>query len=139
MFNIQWMLQDMKTYFSVISVVEPIHFGPDPASASQDGGSGSSSSPVVHNLLLKKVLKILSSQFTGALFTERDRLILFCIIVKIFVYFFSLHMGSELEPELEPELPLFSGRPRSKTLSVINESQKFQNSQGCATDFLTVV
>ena len=34
------------------SVVEPFHFGPAPAPASQDGGS--SSSPVVHNLLLKK-------------------------------------------------------------------------------------
>ena len=39
----------------VISVVELFHFGPAPALAGQDGdtGSSSSSSPVVHNLLLK--------------------------------------------------------------------------------------
>ena len=38
------------------SVVEPFHFGPAPAPASRDGGSrsSSSSSPVVHNWLLKK-------------------------------------------------------------------------------------
>ena len=34
----------------VPSVVEPFHFGPAPAPASQDGGS----SPLVNNLLLKK-------------------------------------------------------------------------------------
>ena len=36
------------------SVVEPLHFGPAPAS--QDGGFGSSCSSVVHNLLQKKSL-----------------------------------------------------------------------------------
>ena len=41
-----------KWAISAASVVEPFHFGPAPALASQDGGS--SSSPVVHNLLLKK-------------------------------------------------------------------------------------
>ena len=53
---------ELRTY----SVVEPFHFGPAPAS--QDGGSGpsSSSSPVVRNLLLKKkVFTNFTSQFTG--------------------------------------------------------------------------
>ena len=51
------------------SVVEPFHYGPAPAPASQDGGSGfsSSSSPVVHNLLLKKkFFKNFNSQFAWA-------------------------------------------------------------------------
>ena len=46
------------------SVVEPFHFGPAPAPASQDCGSSSSSSPLVNNLLLKKkVLTNLTYQF----------------------------------------------------------------------------
>ena len=58
---------------AVVSVVKPFHFGPAPAPASQDGGfsSSSSSSPVFHNLLLKKMLENLAHQFTGlVLITE---------------------------------------------------------------------
>ena len=67
----------------LISVVEPFHFGPapTPAPASQDGGSDSdsgcgsspSSSPVVHNLLLKNKFLIFSLlNLPGlVLFTER--------------------------------------------------------------------
>ena len=40
-----------RTYIGTNHVVEPVHFDPAPASASQDGGSGSSSSIVVHNFL----------------------------------------------------------------------------------------
>ena len=41
----------------VVIVVEPFHFGPAPASQDhKDGGFGSSSSPVVYNLLLNKKL-----------------------------------------------------------------------------------
>ena len=73
------------------SVVEPFHFGPAPAPASQDGGSGSSSSPVVHNLLMKKFFRKISLLNLPGLvlftemyecfallfqyFTKRDRLI----------------------------------------------------------------
>ena len=70
------------------SVVEPFHFGPAPALASQDGGSGfgSSSSPVVHNLLLKKkVFKNFTSQFTGTCFIQRKvRVLCFALPVLNF-------------------------------------------------------
>ena len=106
--------------------MEALHFGLAPAPASQAGGSGSGSSsssspspsPVVHNLLLKKKFcKICLLNLPGLVlfkekyecfallfqyqyFIERDRLVLFYIFVKIFVYFFSLNIRSELELEL---------------------------------------
>ena len=90
------------------SVVEPFHFGPAPAPASRDGGSrsSSSSSPVVHNWLLKKRkfgkfhfsiyracfihrnVRVLCSSSTY----KRDRLILF-YIVNIFVISFLYTWG----------------------------------------------
>ena len=83
-------------------VVEPFHFGLAPTPARQDGGSNSSSSPVVNNLVLKKDFLNFTPQFTEACLIhrkvrvlcfalpvlQRDRSILFYIIVKFFVYFF---------------------------------------------------
>ena len=93
----------------VDSVVEPFHFGPAPAPASQDGGS--SSSHVVHNLLLKIFfITSFTSQFIGTCFIQRKvRVLCFALPVlylkrhinfNIFVYFSSLNIGSELELEL---------------------------------------
>ena len=129
------------------SVVEPFHFGPAPALASQDGGSGSCScssfisSPVVHNLLLKKqVLKNFTSQFTGACFIHRKvRVLCFASpvlylkgeinlvlhFVNIFVYFFSLNMGSELELVLQSwsrSRPFFHGSGSSQKGGYISGS-----------------
>ena len=93
------------------------------SSGSSSGSSSSSSSSsrtVVRNFLLKIFgVKNLTSQFTGACFFHRKVRVLcftlqvhylkgqinwFYIFVKIFAYFFSLNMGSELEPVW----PLFS-------------------------------
>ena len=46
----------LKKSLPNFSVVEPFHFDPAPAPASQDGGSSSSSSNVVHNFLAVKKL-----------------------------------------------------------------------------------
>ena len=63
------------------SVVEPFHFGQaPPAPASQDGGS--SSSPVVHNLLLKKKLRKFSLLNLPACFIHRNvRVLCFALSV----------------------------------------------------------
>ena len=46
-----------KIISRVLVVIVPLHFGPAPASQDhKDGGFGSSSSPVVYNLLLNKKL-----------------------------------------------------------------------------------
>ena len=50
-------------------VLKPVHF--DPAQASQDCGSGSSSSSVVHNFFHCS-LKIFTSKFTRACFVHRQ-------------------------------------------------------------------
>ena len=67
--------------------MEPFHFGPVPAPASQDGGSGSgsssSSSPLVNNLLLKKVFINLTYQFTEACFIQRKVRVL-CFALPVF-------------------------------------------------------
>ena len=80
----------------MISFVEPFHFGP--ATASQDGGSGSSWKKFLQKSLLnlpglvlvKEKYKCFALLFQY--FILRDRLILFKIIVKYFGYFFSLNI-----------------------------------------------
>ena len=87
--------------------MELFHFGLAPAS--QDGGSCSSPTPqlpLVHNLLLKFFLYIqisllnLPGLFLALPVLYLKRQINFFYIVKIFVYFFSLNIGSELKLEL---------------------------------------
>ena len=110
------------------SVVEPFHFGPATAPACQnDSGSSSSSSPVVHNLLLKKkVFKNLTSQFTGACFIQKKVRVLcfalpvlylkrqinfilhFFYIICLFLFFKHGVRAGAWAVELEPETPLFS-------------------------------
>ena len=105
-----------------------------PAPASQDGGSGSgastnsSSSPTIY--CWKKVLQNFTSQFTGAWFIHKkvqvlyftppvlylNRLILFYIIVKHFVYFLSGAWAGELEPPLFFTAPAKKGGSVSTTL-----------------------
>ena len=63
------------------SAVEPFHFGPAPAPASQDRGSGSisSSSPVVHNLLLRKgLVKFHFSIYRGLFYSQKCTKALLC-------------------------------------------------------------
>ena len=58
------------------SVMEPFHFGLAPAS--QDGGFSSSSNPVVHNLLLKKLRKISFLNLPGLLYSQKCTSALLC-------------------------------------------------------------
>ena len=66
-------------------VVEPFHFGLAPTPARQDSGSISSSSPVVHNLVLKKVFLNFTPQFTGACLIHRK--VLYECFALLFQYF----------------------------------------------------
>ena len=66
-----------------LSVVEPFHFGPAPAPASQEGGSSSSSSssssPVVNNLLQKIFfIQILLINLPGLVYSKKGTSALLC-------------------------------------------------------------
>ena len=50
--------------------------------------------------------------------------LLFYILVKYFVYFFSLNIGSQLELELEPEPPLFHGAGQKGRLRLHNTGSR---------------
>ena len=124
--------------------MEQFHFGPAPAPASQDGGCGSgsssSASPVVHNLLLKKVFKNFTSQFTGACFIQRkERMLCFALkqalylkrqnnfILNYYCKFFCSSYLNIRAVELEPEPPLFYGSGQKGRLRLHNTARRVQH------------
>ena len=69
------------------SVLEPFHFGPALASASQDGGSvsGSGSSPVVHDLFLEKKFLQISLLNLPGLVLLKERYECFALLFQYFI------------------------------------------------------